>query len=477
VTKKSKWVVTLAGLALVAACGRDEPTEGLVARAGSYRFTVDDAAELLVDQENLPNDIEVVRALAELWADYALLAAEAAKDSTLKSLDLESLVRQQLDQETIFQLRDSVINVDTLISEDDLRTSYEREAPESQLRASHILMTFPEQATAAQRDSVRASLESVRRRALAGESFAALARQFSQDPGTAPLGGDLGEFGRGDMVKPFEDAVFALQPGGVSEVVETPYGLHVIRLQSREAPGFDQVKEQFRVRLISQRFMQAESAFVAGVEERGQPVIEEGAEALLREVTKDPAAKLSRRAARKALVSYAGGAVTVADYRAILQAQQPQFREQVEAATDEQIQNFLKGMAQRELLIAEAQSRGFAPSQARVDSLVEEARLQLRAVAADIGLTPLERAPGEALEPAVARAVRKALADVLTGAKDVVPLGQLSFQLRERAETSVFEAGLGQVVLQVGQIRSRRGLSAADSASGADTAGSRPEPE
>ena len=75
--KKLGMAAALVGLALVAACAKDEPTEGLVARAGNYRLTVDDAVELLVDQENLPNDVEVVRALAELWADYALLAAEA----------------------------------------------------------------------------------------------------------------------------------------------------------------------------------------------------------------------------------------------------------------------------------------------------------------------------------------------------------------------------------------------------------------
>ena len=271
--KKSRMAAALAGLALVAACGGDEPTEGLVARAGSHRLTVDETVQLLVDQENLPNDVEVVRALAELWVDYALLAAEAAKDSTLKGLDLEPLVRQQLDQEVIFQLRDSVIKVDTLISDADLLSAYEREAPDSRLRASHILMTFPEQATASQRDSVRAAIDGLRRRALAGESFAALARQFSQDPGTAQLGGDLGDFGRGDMVKPFEDAALALQPGGISEIVETPYGLHVIRLESKEAPGFEQVREQFRSRLVSQRFIQAESAFVAGVEEQGLSLI------------------------------------------------------------------------------------------------------------------------------------------------------------------------------------------------------------
>jgi hypothetical protein len=466
--KKRRMVVVLAGLVLAAACGKEESTEGLVAKAGANRFTVDEAVQLLVDQENLPNDVEVVRALSELWADYTLLAAESAKDSTLSSIDLEPLIRQQLDQEMIFQLRDSVIQVDTQITDAELLAAYEREAPDARLRASHILMGFPDQATPTQRDSVRSAMEAVRRRALAGESFATLARQYSQDPGTAPLGGDLGTFGKGDMVKPFEDAAFALNPGQISEVVETPYGLHVIRLEGKEAPGFEQVKDQFRIGLLNQRFLQAESTYIAGVEAQGNPIVEEGAVAAVKEIAKDPGKRLSGRAARRALVSFQGGAVTVADYLNLVQAQQPQFRAQVQSATDEQIGSFLKGLAQRKLLVAEAQKKGFGPSQARVDSLVTEARAQLSSVAGDVGLRPVERAPGEALEPAIGRAVRKALVDVLTGARDVVPLGQIGFQLRERYPTAVFEAGLGQVVLNVGQQRARRGAPGADSA--ADTA-------
>ena len=467
--KNWRKATTLAGLTLAAACAHDRPTEGVVARTGDQDFTVDQAVALLVDQENLPNDVEVVKALADLWVDYTLLAEEVAKDTSLASLALEPMVRQQLDQETIYQLRDSVIQVDTVISDGELRAAYEREAPDAQLRASHILLGFPQQATQAQRDSVRRQVEGIRKRALAGESFAALARQFSQDPGSAPLGGDLGTFSRGDMVKPFEDAAFALEPGQISDVVETPYGLHLIRLEGKEAPGFEQVKDQFKTQLLTQRFLQAESTYVSGVEARGNPTIEEGAREVVRELAKDPSARLSGRAGRRPLVSFKGGAVTVADYLNLVQGQQPQFRSSVETATDEQIDNFLKSLAQRALLVAEARSAGLAPSQARVDSLVHEARAQLLAVARDIGLKDLDRAPDEQLSPAVARAVRKALADVLAGAKDVVPLGQISYQLRAQRPAAFYDAGMGQVVVKVGQARSTRSAPAADSVAAQDT--------
>ncbi len=98
----------------------------------------------------------------------------------------------------------------------------------------------------------RAQIESVLQRARAGEDFAALARQFSSDPGSKDNGGDLGWFPRGMMVKPFEEAAFALKPGEISNVVESPFGFHLIKLEERRTqPGADgQPVEQVHARHI-----------------------------------------------------------------------------------------------------------------------------------------------------------------------------------------------------------------------------------
>ncbi|MCX7750745.1 MAG: immunoglobulin domain-containing protein [Candidatus Bipolaricaulota bacterium] len=96
-----------------------------------------------------------------------------------------------------------------------------RYSVEEQVRASHILVATREEA------------EEILKRLAAGEDFAELAKALSKDPGSAGQGGDLGWFGRGRMVAPFEEAAFALKVGETSGVVETQFGFHIIRVTDR----------------------------------------------------------------------------------------------------------------------------------------------------------------------------------------------------------------------------------------------------
>lgn len=85
----------------------------------------------------------------------------------------------------------------------------------------------------------------------AGEDFSELAKQYSQDPGSAPAGGDLGWFGRGTMVQEFEDAAFALRPGEMSDIVETQFGYHVILVDEIEEEEGEVVQVKARHILIA----------------------------------------------------------------------------------------------------------------------------------------------------------------------------------------------------------------------------------
>jgi peptidyl-prolyl cis-trans isomerase C len=99
--------------------------------------------------------------------------------------------------------------------------------PES-VRASHILIKFAPKATDEEKQAARKKADELLAKLKGGADFAEVAKQESADT-SAKQGGDLGEFGRGQMVKPFEDAAFGLKPGDLSEVVESQFGYHIIK--------------------------------------------------------------------------------------------------------------------------------------------------------------------------------------------------------------------------------------------------------
>ncbi len=109
------------------------------------------------------------------------------------------------------------------------RSEFEQE---EEIEAKHILVEYDKDAGEDARAEAEQKLLDAKARAEAGEDFAELARELSDGP-SADSGGDLGRFGRGAMVPPFEEAAFALEAGGLSDVVETNFGLHLIKLEDR----------------------------------------------------------------------------------------------------------------------------------------------------------------------------------------------------------------------------------------------------
>ncbi len=115
------------------------------------------------------------------------------------------------------------------------------------IRASHFLIQVAEGAAPEARTAARQRAAALREEALVGADFATLARENSDDKGSGAKGGDLGFFPRGAMVPAFEAAAFALEPGQISEVVESRFGCHVIRLTERRAPQLtplDEIRER-----------------------------------------------------------------------------------------------------------------------------------------------------------------------------------------------------------------------------------------
>jgi peptidyl-prolyl cis-trans isomerase D len=178
-----------------------------------------------------------------------------------------------------------LLDVDTVkknisVNEADLKTYYEQNAQRlsgaEERRASHILITSPKTASAAEREKAKTKaqelLAAVKK---APDSFADVARKNSQDPGSALNGGDLDFFARGAMVKPFEDAAFSMKKGDLSAVVESDFGYHIIKLTDIKAPkqrSFEEMKTELEADLKKQqaqkKFSETAEAFTNGVYEQ-----------------------------------------------------------------------------------------------------------------------------------------------------------------------------------------------------------------
>jgi peptidyl-prolyl cis-trans isomerase D len=175
------------------------------------------------------------------------------------------------------------------LNEQDLKAYYEQNVARlsgtEERRASHILLAAAKSAPAAEREKARAKAEELLAQLRkAPDSFAELARKHSQDPGSAAKGGDLDFFARGAMVKPFEDAVFALKKGELSAVVESDFGFHIIKLTDIKAPKqktFEELRASLEADLKTQqaqrKYAEAAEAFTNGVYEQSdslKPVAE-----------------------------------------------------------------------------------------------------------------------------------------------------------------------------------------------------------
>jgi peptidyl-prolyl cis-trans isomerase D len=153
----------------------------------------------------------------------------------------------------------------TVVPPGDVERSYQQnlaqyQTPE-QVRASHILFETAGQDEAA----VRAEAERVLKQVKGGADFAALAKQHSDDEASASQGGDLDYFGRGRMVKEFEDVAFSLEPGSISDLVKTQFGFHIIKVVDKKSATtrpLEQVRAQIADQLAYER-AQAQAADLA----------------------------------------------------------------------------------------------------------------------------------------------------------------------------------------------------------------------
>ena len=223
-------------------------------------------------------------------ANAAWLASPERADIEYLVLDLDALKQR------------------VVVSEDDLRRSYQenlaRFSTPQERRASHILIKTESGASAEQKKAARTKAEGLLAQIKQNPSlFAELARKNSDDPGSAVAGGDLDFFGRGAMVKAFDDTAFQLKKGEISGIVETEFGYHIIQLtdvRGGQAQPFEavraQIEDEARKQLAQRQYAEAAERFTNGVYEQSdslKPVADELKLSIqsARDVLREPGAK------------------------------------------------------------------------------------------------------------------------------------------------------------------------------------------
>lgn len=215
-------------------------------------------------------------------------AADYAAKLNPTNADLEQFYKAN---EKLFQAPEQanieyvLLDLDTVkkgitVNEADLKTYYEQNAKQlssaEERRASHILIPVSQTASAAEREKAKAKADELL--AIVKKSpdtFADVARKNSQDPGSAPNGGDLDFFARGAMVKPFEEAAFSMKKGEISGVVTSDFGYHIIMLTDIRSPkqrSFEEMKptleDDLKKQQAQKKFSEAAEVFSNGVYEQ-----------------------------------------------------------------------------------------------------------------------------------------------------------------------------------------------------------------
>ena len=346
--------VLLGSLATLAACQglRDALTAhvDVAAKASDRELSVTRLSDLLGNSVlQIPVTRETAGILTDLWVDYNLLAKAAAKgDSTADPKIIDEATLGITANVRLKRYMDKVSS--TLKADSGSETSY-NQGVGGIFVARHILFQVPGGATQQAKDSVRRKAEGVRKE-LTTANFAAMAKKYSADPGSASRGGDLGAFNRGDMVKPFSDALAALRPGEISQLVETSYGYHII-----QRPTYASAKGTYDSAFVNLSRQKSESIFVAKVDEEGSINVKANAATAAKGAARDMSAHYDDS---DVMATYKGGELTVSRFVRWVESYPPSLRlpQQMASAPDSLVKQFVKSVARNELMLKKADSAG-----------------------------------------------------------------------------------------------------------------------
>jgi PPIC-type PPIASE domain len=452
---KTRTLLVLTG-ALVSLTACDGLREALTAhvdvaaRAEGHELSVNRLSDMLGNSTlQIPVTRETANILSDLWVNYQLLGVAAARGDSLNdpklideaALGITSNIRLRRFMESVAK---------TFKSDSASETSY-NQATGGLFVARHILFKFPDNATDKQKDSVKKKAESIRPQVTAA-NFAAMAKRYSQDPGSAQRGGSLGAFHRGDMVKPFSDAVAALKPGEVSGLVESQFGYHII-----QRPTYAEAKADYDAAFSQTSTQRAESVYVAKLDTDMKITVKPNAATTAKGVARELSA---HRTDDDAIATFKGGNLTVARFVQWVESYPPGMRipQQLSQAPDSLVRNFVLSVARNEVMLKKADSAGIKLSPEENTQLHNEFTNLVTSIWQQMGIDPKQLADSAKTQPErerlAASRVDSYLDRVMSGQAQpisVPPPVQMVAQMKYKSK--MYPAGIDRAVERAMRLR------------------------
>ena len=413
----------------------------VAAEAGSQQLPSERLAEIMTGAKGMKPSHETANFVSNIWVDYALFAQAAAEGK----LPVDSAGVAKVVWPEMAELKGSHWH-DTLMAR---RSNFSPGAADSVYKADqvrllqHILFRVAPNAVPEVRNAARSKASNALARVKRGSDFGTLASQLSEDPGSKADKGFLPPSPKGKFVTAFDSAGWTLAPGGVSGVVETPFGYHIIK-----RPDQDAARERIANHLAQSAGTRLDSIYMDSLALTNEIKVARGAAAVMRKAGEDPDAA---RQSRKTLVSFKGGELTVGEFMRWVQALPPQYVAQLKQADDSMLTQFAKILTQNVLLLRQADSAGIDISPEEWQGIQARYHSQLDTLRAEMGLD--NASLGDSTAVAAERSKVAALKleqyfdQLIAGKTRLRPIpSALATLLRERSNYKINDAGVNRAI-------------------------------
>jgi hypothetical protein len=413
----------------------------VAAEAGGQTLSAERLGQILAaGGKGVKANRETAEYVANVWVDYTLFGEAVAQHRLpTDSASIAEAMWPEISELKGGHWHDSLMARRSTVSSSAVDSLYDSDTRILQ----HILFSVRPNTEASQRSATQKRAQATLAQIRNGADFGALALRLSQDPGSKVDSGYLPPSPKGRFVPAFDSAGWSLAPGGVSGLVETPFGYHILKRPSKA-----EAEARIRSYLVSRAGVRLDSLYMDSLATANKIEVVSGAAAAMRTALESPD---DARGSSKTLVRFTGGTFPVKEFLRWVRALPPQYTSQLRQADDSMLTRFAKILAQNQLLLRDADANKISITPAEWDELRTKYETQLDTLRSEMDLTG-----GDLTDSTVALADRQRVAalkvdryfDELIGGKTRLrPLpSALAQLLRERLSYSIHDAGVNRAV-------------------------------